>query len=258
MSDIVLKNKPLVETIFEVKWALTSLSPGIEVDPHYQILLGRFFDRVSPDYPEHEKLAAATIPDEIVGQAVQHRFRIGSDDWPLLQIGPGIMSVNETHKYTWSDFRSRSLDAISKLFDSYPALEELKINNLLLRYIDAVKFDSISENILEFLKDKMKVELNLPSELFEGTGIYYNPHQFNWQSSFVCENPQGTVIARFATGHREGRPSLIWETIVQSSGKDVPAMPNKFEEWLESAHNITHNWFFKLIEGDLEREFRGD
>lgn len=45
---------------------------------------------------------------------------------------------------------------------------------------------------------------------------------------------------------------------MQSSGKDVPAMPNKFEEWLESAHNITHNWFFKLIEGDLEREFRGD
>jgi len=74
-----LKNKPLVEAILEVKWELQRLAPGVEIDAHYKIFLGRLFDRVSSVYPEHEQLPTATIPDEIVGQVVQHRFRCGAD-----------------------------------------------------------------------------------------------------------------------------------------------------------------------------------
>jgi hypothetical protein len=49
---------------------------------------------------------------------------------------------------------------------------------------------------------------------------------------------------------------LIWETVVQSDGTDVPEMPAGFQGWLANAHILTHDLFFKLIEGPLEESFR--
>jgi hypothetical protein len=37
----ILKNKPLVEAIFEIRWELQELAPGVKRDPHYKVLIGR-------------------------------------------------------------------------------------------------------------------------------------------------------------------------------------------------------------------------
>jgi uncharacterized protein (TIGR04255 family) len=112
MPSKILKNKPLVEAIIEVRWQLKSPNPGIQIDPHYKILLGRLYDKVVQKYPEHEQLPTASMPDEVTGQMVHHRFRNGGNDWPLLQVGPGIFTLNDTHKYTWEDFRARAVEAV--------------------------------------------------------------------------------------------------------------------------------------------------
>jgi uncharacterized protein (TIGR04255 family) len=49
--------------------------------------------------------------------------------------------------------------------------------------------------------------------------------------------------------------ALIFELSVQTAGKDVPLMPHGFEDWLEKAHDIIEDWFFKLMAGELERRF---
>ena len=36
-----LKNKPLIEAIFESRWELVEPSPEMKVDPHYKIMIGR-------------------------------------------------------------------------------------------------------------------------------------------------------------------------------------------------------------------------
>lgn len=63
---------------------------------------------------------------------------------------------------------------------------------------------------------------------------------------------------RFAVGKRGGKPALIWETLVQAGRECMPAIPDGFSKWLERAHDLTDDWFFKLIEGDLERRFSGE
>ena len=257
MADKVLKNKPLVEAIFEIKWALASPQPGILIDPHYKIFLGRLYDKVIEEYPEHEQLPSASVPDEIVGHVVQHRFRKSLNGWPLLQVGPGILTVNDTYNYLWTDFKERSIDAINKLYEAYPKVTQLQIESLLLRYIDAVEFDHTHENIIDFLREKMKVDIKLPSGLFT-EGIRSRPKVFNWQASFEVLHPRGIANVRFATGQKSNKPSLVWETIVESQKNDIPQMPEKINEWLESAHTITHDWFFTLIEGELERRFSGE
>ena len=67
MVNKELKNKPLIEAIVEIRWVLEKPNTGITNDPHYKLLLGRFFDRVSKKYPEHEQLPTASIPDELCG-----------------------------------------------------------------------------------------------------------------------------------------------------------------------------------------------
>jgi len=253
-----LKNPPLVEAIFELRWALQPLPNGGQIDPHYKILVGRLYDKFHEAYPEHEPLPTASMPDEISGGTVQHRFRCAPQDWPLIQIGPGILTVNDTKYNTWEDFRTRTEDAVKKLFEAYPKSETLKIESLMLRYIDATKCNYLAQDIFSFLKSKMNISINLPKNLFEYEGIKQVPHQFNWQSSFKCDKPKGNVVIRFVTGQQHNLPALIWETIVHSHETDIPEMPVNFETWLNSAHAITDDWFFKLIDGDLKKEFNDE
>lgn len=123
MSNKNLINKPLVEAILEVKWQLNTIAQNVSIDPHYKLALGRLFDQLSDEYPYHEQLPTATLPDEVSGYAVQHRFRCASNDWPLVQMGPGILTVNDTRKYTWDDFSHRAINAVRKLSNVYPKMD---------------------------------------------------------------------------------------------------------------------------------------
>jgi len=258
MAHRDLKNKPLVEAMLEIRWRLSERSSGPAVDPHYKLLLGRLFDRLQKQYPEHEPLPTATIPDELVGHVVQHRFRVGPEEWPLIQLGPGILTVNETHNYVWSDFCPRLIDAAETLYAAHPKPSDFGVQNLVLRYVDSVEFDYSKDDAFDFLRDKLKVELGLPASLFDSTPVDRMPQSSSWQTSFRCNMPPGRVHASFATGRKGDRPAILWETTVQSAEEDVPNMPDEFPSWLEAAHTIASDWFFKLIEGELERGFAGD
>lgn len=268
MSRKELKNKPLVEAILEIKWHLeTCMSMQVQgaaqaivpaIDPHYKLLLGRMFDRLEKQYPVHEQLPTASMPDEVVGHTVQHRFRTRENGWPLVQIGPGIFTVNDTDKYTWTDFERRAREGITTLFDAHPNVSELRIQSIVLRYIDAVEFDYSKENVFEFLRDKLKVGLVLPESLFDNTGVDGLPTGSQWQATFACTQPRGMVQISFTTGQKNDKPAILWGTTVQSSGSDLPDMPDGFPEWVEQAHDIADDWFFKLIEGDLERRFESE
>jgi len=259
MSRKELKNKPLVEAIVEIRWLLPDQGiPGIAVDPYYRLLLGRFSERVEKDYPAHEALQTASIPDGMVPHVVQHRFRAAKDSWPLVQLGPGIMTVNDTAGYKWEGFQEKCEKALDQLFEAHPSSENFKIQDIVLRYIDAVAFNLDEENIFKFLREKMKIGLALPDNLFADTKISKNPSSFNWQASFSIKEPEGMITMRFANGVKDDQSSLIWETIVHSSGTQIPKLPDGFSRWLHSAHNVTDDWFFKLIEGELERGFSGE
>lgn len=254
-----LKNKPLVEAILEIKWRLPSQSePASQVDHHYRLLLGRFSERIQSDYSFHEPLPTSQIPDGMVAHMAQHRFRVGKEAWPLIQIGPGLMTVNETAGYTWSDFRRRCEAAVTHLFNAHPSKSEFQVQDLTLRYIDAVEVDFENEGIFSFLSDKMKTRISLPESLSAGGRVSQNPSAFFWQTSFRHNEPGGLMTLRFAMGQHMGKPSLIWEILVQTIQDKIPRMPDDFPRWLEKAHELTDDWFFKLIEGELERRFSGE
>jgi len=256
MARKILKNKPLVEAIFELRWELQEPTPGMKIDPHYKIIVGRIYDKVSNEYPFHEQLPTASMPDEIAGYVVQHRFRKGKDKWPLIQIGPGIITVNDTEGYLWEDFEKRIIQSVNTLLEAYPnSKNDLKFNTVVLRYIDAIAFDFEKENIFNFLKDQMKTSINLYPKLFEGTGVKEQPSGLDMRTSFISTKPKGAVNLRFVRGKVKESDALIWETIVQSTTRDVPKTQDEIVNWIKEAHDLTDDWFFKLIEGELLRRF---
>jgi len=251
----ILKNKPLIEAIFEIKWELQEQAPGIKIDPHYKVLIGMVYDRVKNEYPFYEPLPTSTMPDEIAGYIIQHRFRKGKDNWPLIQIGPGIITLNDTEGYVWEDFKERIRNLLDVLYEVYPDPKGLKINGLLLRYIDAVDFDYENENLFKFLAEKLKVNIQIHESLFEETGVGNLPLSIDLKFSFPSTKPKGAVHLRFVRGKRKDISALIWETMVQSTGEDVPNDKEEILTWVESAHSLTDDWFFKMIEGELIKRF---
>lgn len=253
-----LKNKPLVEAILEVKWDVPKpQSQAVIVDQNYQLLVGRFFNKMQNSYPHHDSLPTSQFPPAMVPYVPQYQFRTGSKEWPLVQIGFGIMTVNETEKYKWETFERRCVSAVNDLVDSYPSRENFKINELSLRYIDAIALDTKTISIFDFLKEKMKIEIVLPENLFSEE-IQRLPESFHWQVSFPQSKPGGVMTLRLAIGELNGQPSFVWETLVQSKGSSIKDFPMCFNSWLNEAHNLTDDWFFKLIEGDLEKRFMND
>lgn len=252
----ILKKKPLAEAIFELRWDLQEATAGTKIDPHYKLLIGRLYDRVGDQYPFHERLPAASIPDDMAGYIVQHRFRKGQAEWPLVQIGPGIITVNDTEGYVWEDFEERIVEAVNALFEVYPESKDaLKVNRVVLRYIDAVAFDYESDDIFVFLEEQMKTKIGLCEKLFEGTRVEKVPSSLDLRFSFGSVEPKGAIYLRFGRGRARESDALLWETMVQSTLEDAPQVADEITDWIRKAHNLTDDWFFKLIEGELLRRF---
>jgi len=254
-NPIILQNKPLVEAIFEIRWKLKEVAPNVEIDPYIDLLVGRLYDRLRDQYPEYEALPTSRMPQEICRYIIQHRYRKAQGGWPLIQLGPGILTVNETEGYLWDLFKNQIFQAISTLNELYPQTNgNFAIKRLQLRYIDAIEFDFNKSNILTFLNDKLKVNFEFQQKLFNET-IQPIPTSIDFNIGFPTTNPNGELKCRFIRGKKNQRDALIWETIIESTEQAVPSNLMAVKNWVVEAHNITHSWFLKMIEGDLRRRF---
>lgn len=256
-----LKNKPLVEAIFEMRWKLKEQS-GMRLDSNYKLLPGRLSDKLRKVYPYYQILPTEIVPEELAGGLVQHQFRKSKNQWPLVQIGPGILTVNDTENYIWKDFRKSIIDAVKAFYEAYPDSSDLIIESLLLRYIDGIEFDFDNKDILQFLKEQMKISITLPPPVFE-KGDTKKLSRLNCVFSFKCDVPESLVTIRLSRGkfnrwnnERSIKEGLLWDTVVDTRYGERLKNISVLSEWLEAAHDITHKWFFKIIEGDLEKRFQ--
>jgi uncharacterized protein (TIGR04255 family) len=162
-----LDKKPLAEAIFELRWALqptpfvqtsgqsiaqTGSAPPLS-DPGFKILVGVFYNSVSKLYPYSQDLPVAQIPENLTPYVVRHQFRASPGGWPVIQLGPGVLTVNDTKGYSWKDFRDRLLYALDKLYACYPrTIALLKPTVAIFRYVNAIPFDYNRSSITAFLE----------------------------------------------------------------------------------------------------------
>jgi uncharacterized protein (TIGR04255 family) len=249
-----LSKPPLVETIFEIKWELREAASGLARDPHYNLLIGQLYDRLKAEYPFHQQLPAASMPAEILEGVVQHRFRKGENLWPVFQLGPGVLTVNDTQKYTWEDYKTRVENVVDTLFNVYPGA--LEVTSATLRYINAVAFNFEEDDIFRFLEKNLKLNVSLYPSLFQDSSVRQQPEKLDMKFSFRSEKPQGIVNLRVARGKKQKTEALFWELSVVSTRDQMPALPSDLSTWLKYSHKILESWFFELISEELLESFR--
>ena len=254
-----LRKKPLVEAILEVRWRLPQPKAGQQLppgDPHYQLMLGRFYDRIRSTYPSHEALPAAQVPAGLLGQVVQHRFRTAPNAWPLIQLGSGILTVNDTTLYTWSDFRHRAIYAVEQFFAAHPNPADLNVERISLRYVDGIPFDSAGANLTAFLHDQLKLTVELPDDVFTTVGLTPAPQAFQWHASYPSTDGTRMLSAKIVQGMKGNEPSIILDTSVDTAGiAIVPNLPEEFGSWIDAAHELASGWFKELTKGPLYAGF---
>lgn len=250
-----LQNPPLIEVIFEMRWDLREREGEVRFDPYAKIFPGILSSALGEGYPVYEELPTSDIPDEISGYIVQHRFRRVKDGWPLVQVGPGIITLNDIESYEWQDFRHRIEEVLDALFREYPDRSLLTPNEVALRYLDAYPFDFERENIVEFLSTKLGVQNRISAAPFEAIDVSPAPVGIDLRYSFSSQRPPGYLHIGFSRGRARGKDALIGEIIVQSREGEVPGTKDEIISWVSEAHTLTHAWFFGMIKGDLLEEF---
>jgi len=248
-----LNNKPLVEAIFELRWELDG-SLGTGIDPYYQMLIGQMFAAIKGNYPYWERLPTAELPDGFAPFVPHHRFRVESDAWPLIQMGPGLLTVNDTEGYVWETFFPRCSAVVGALFSIYPEAEEkLKNFEISLRYIDADYL--LGSSAVDFLRS-LKLNLGMQQSLFEGGRIGGNSLGLSLSLAYPAWHPKGIFQISCKKGKKHNQDAMIWETQVISRGTDAPRQPESINAWLEEAHETVHDWFFRQIDGVLLEKYR--
>jgi uncharacterized protein (TIGR04255 family) len=266
--DIELKNVPLLEAWLEIRWRLQSMGkPGLLRDPDFPFALGVFYQEIRDEFGYKKDLEASRAPEELFPYVVRHRFQPARGEWPVLQLGPGVATVNYTKDYTWKSFREKAQYLRDKLLKAYGE-EGLEFESINLRYRNAEAFDSASSNLLRFLEQQLNVSVQLPPHIPGSIGTSKGPSRANLELTYGLHESIGRGKLKFATSTYRGRTqeenqeevkneTLIWELSVYSKDNNAFDMmnPKTFIGWLDSAHGVIHDWFFSLIEGNLRDKY---
>lgn len=197
-----LSNKPLAEAIFELRWKLDTNN----ADPGFSLLLGRYFDRLGEVFPEVENLPAMVFPEGMTPYTPRHRLRKSKNGWPLTQLGPGILSVNEAEGYTWDRYRPMLKIAVQAFLGSYPRKQfPLVLEQVMLRYINVIPLNRMKEeeSIIRFLKEQLHTTVAVDTRLFDNPELADYPTSLNVQMTYPLNNLPGAGTLSFATGMKD-------------------------------------------------------
>jgi uncharacterized protein (TIGR04255 family) len=262
-----LPSAPLAEVIFEFRWKLKGdegTPPPFQQDPGYFVCLESFFKAIktygfadSKRVPPGGALASA--------QSVEYRFyKKAGNDFPLVQIGPGVLAVNDSSSYVWNEYKPLCIDALERFLDSYPKLETYPLIpwQLDLKYIDAFKpSTTLGNDFLRFLEESTNFKVQLPevlkSDLFEPI----KAGQFSL--NFPVRGKSNTNFS-VVLGDREvsGVKNIFLQSSVNSTltsnelGQSNKEILRSVARWLDDAHACTSPFFRSFVTDSLLAQFK--
>ncbi len=246
-----LPNAPLEEVIFEIRWLLQpSNDNGPMQDAGFELASGRLNTLVENSFPIYRRIAPQQFPDQMLFYHPVHQYWTGENIWPVLQLGPGIFTVNCTDQgYDWErTFRPLIEKAIKWLTQAYR--EPVQLAFASLRYIDAVKvndYGGLNDNWQVFIKENF----NLEYKNFFNTRGHQRQIQIN--QTFELEDASELQI-QMSSGTKKNEPAVVWQTaVLKKHNFTVDELLN----WADKAHSITHDLFIDMIKPRLYDRFSG-
>ncbi|MCF8257912.1 MAG: TIGR04255 family protein [Flavobacteriales bacterium] len=210
-----LPSAPLQEVITEVRWGLEyDPKAGTMTDAGFQLALGKFHGLVQDAFPIARPLHPADVPPALLANRPTHQFWTGERQWPVLQLGPGILTVNDTEaNYEWQkSYLPLIRRALGHLEQAYG---QMRITEFSLRYIDAVKVNGHGfKDWQSFLQESLNFSF---ANDFNTRGPL---RDFQLRQSFDLAGGDGGMLTIDIANGRDNQLEdiLVWQTCVQDRG----------------------------------------
>lgn len=239
-----LPNAPLLEVIFELRWQVKSKSDLTK----YQYLVGDLYSSIKGDYPTRESLAPPEVPIDILINNPVFRFRKGEKQYPLVQVGPGLLTLNTTdEKYFWSDFYDCADKLNDNFFKVFPVDDESFKPSLM--YLDFFSFDFSRKNVNDHINELF--DINVKQGFIDDKSL--NP--FNLDLGFFYETSLGNLSVTLKKGQNGRKENgIVMKTTLH--GKKDMTNSNDILAWLNNAHDFVSDVFKKITKGQLYNSFK--
>ncbi len=244
----LFRNPPIIEALFELRWKVREKEdPPINlIGENYKFFPGRFYDSIKSSFPEIEVLPNSRIPDEVDEYLPRYRFRQKPNSYPLIQVGPGVITLNFNKNFTQERFFNTCMEVLNELFNILP---DIILNEVILHYIDGFTFNYEKDDAFQYLEENLSTNIRFNKDLFANTKIKPIPIKFHIEASFNVDQPPGFFMCQFRSGRKrlEKEKIILMDTIFRSFGDDLPKK-EELDDWLYNADDLIHNWFLKMIE----------
>lgn len=261
-----LPNAPLVEVVFELRWALEGqddVPVQIRHDPAFHLLAYEFSENAKArGWGVRREMAKS--PTGPLGHSIQYRYyRDENSSFPILQIGPGIFAYNESTNYEWSSYRNSLREAARVLLSSYPKSKALKIKpvHLELRYVNSFGNKLLGHNdLLQFLKNDTKLALE-PNTFLKSDALIGAFEGVISMRRQLSKDTMSTFIVDIGTGKSSNSPSIVVNSkVVKKSthvdlGNNSRSIIANLIQWIDVAHEVTHAFFLDFVSEALMQEF---
>lgn len=242
-----LANAPLQEVIFEVHWDLErDVDTNLLRDKLLDMGQGAMQMLAKEQFPFVERRFPVGMPAEMMPHTALWQFRPVRDGWPVVQLGPGVLTVNETDaKYDWkANFYALIKQALDWHEEAYGG--PMKYTSAELRYIDSVKVKDHGFSGWDgFVEQKLNLSVRndfLPEADVVGLGV----HQV------YALDDGGQVTIAVNNGEKDGEEALVWQTTVRREGDFDKA---RLFSWADEAHALSKELFVKICKPDFHARF---
>ena len=246
MSDKKLKNAPLQEVIFELKWELALDEQGLPYDPGFDNALGVFAKEVEYKFPIQKQLLPPNSPIN-TSNTLTHQFWQNELVWPVIQIGRGILTVNDIEgNYEWAEnYRPIVELAVKSFVSSYKG--KLSFNHLSLHYIDAVDVSDDVTSSSEYIAGNFRTRIinDYPTPGRHG-GIDLS-QWFNLDDGSLMG-----IQIQTAINNRSGSRAIVWATEMRKTGS---IQENEIIDWLDYAHSHCSSAFKDMLNPEFYASF---
>ncbi len=240
-----LPKAPLLEVIFEIKWEVINKQDIV----NFQYFHGDLYANIKQKFSYRESLIPPEIPFDVVKGIPVYRFRKAKDEYPLIQIGPGLLSYNIIDEiYFWNSFK-KDIDKITKVFfNVYPKSTDLKLVPS-LTYIDFFDVHFNSQNPVDFINSNLLLNIQQDFIHEKPAGLKDINLTLNYQmnKNMLSLNFRNGII-------NENKSGLILQTKLIGNKKIY--LQNDLFDWLDDAHEICSNTFKQITKKEFYNTFK--
>lgn len=259
-KDFLYQNAPLIEVIAEVYWFNPSVRSGLRNFDAFYIDFEKEFSKqtVLAGWRDIEYLVDSHTPDERVAGHLRNRYRQTEGAYPLVQIGPGMLTANITPPYNgWNEFEPFLFQQLERLFECYPRSEQaLRIQKLVLRYVDGFDFERFDiEDQTLFARKMLDIDMSLPESFASGHISNLQEMTFTLQASYECKTLDASLgSVKISPGLIGQRKTLVMEMQCERNPHPSEIVGlDSAKEWLTTAHLSLKGQFDSLIGDELKQ-----